>query len=418
MLFLVLCVDAPVRAAGDLTGHWEGRLTRGTSTLAVAFDFPGKARGRGYFTAGDLGALDVPVTNLRPEDVHWELAGDSTTTVFDGTLSGDYIRGSFREGSSSGTFALHRLSGSTEKPYVTSDVRFSNGAVSLAGTVLAPRAAGKHPAMVLTPGSGPEGRWALRFVADYAARHGIVALVYDRRGVGDSSGDWRKATLDDLAADARAAVHALARRADVDPQKVGYYGHSQGAYLAPLVARDDPEVAWIAAADGNVGPEFEQDLFRVRNALAKTYRGAELDDAMALYTEFVDVARRALPHDRLNADEASHAKAAWFDALALPGDESWVWSWYPLTANADNRPAWAAVAAPTLLIYGGKDDVVPVAPSIAAIRPLLARHRITPAVRILAGADHTLHVPPDGRDGWPHNAPGFPAVLVDWILSR
>ena len=41
------------------------------------------------------------------------------------------------------------------------------------------------------------------------ARRGIAALIFDKRGVGGSSGDWRQATPDDLAADGAAAVSRL-----------------------------------------------------------------------------------------------------------------------------------------------------------------------------------------------------------------
>jgi alpha-beta hydrolase superfamily lysophospholipase len=41
-------------------------------------------------------------------------------------------------------------------------------------------------------------------------RRGVVAFIYDKRGVGESTGDWKTSTLDDLARDAKAAIHVLA----------------------------------------------------------------------------------------------------------------------------------------------------------------------------------------------------------------
>jgi pimeloyl-ACP methyl ester carboxylesterase len=419
-LVLVLAAStAAARAAPDVTGHWLGTMQRGSSALTVSFDFsPGQPK-RGAFTAGDLGAMDVPLAKLRVEPtIHWELVGDRTTTVFDGTLNGGTIRGTFHEDQSRGTFSLRRVSSSVTKPYVETNVRFANGAVTLAGTMLAPRAAGRYPAVVLTPGSGAEGRWASHFLADYVARHGVVALIYDKRGVGESTGDWRASTLADLADDARAAVHVLADRAGVDRRNVGYFGHSQGAYIAPLVARDNPDVRWIIAADGNVGPQYRQDLFRVGTSLRKRYTGDDLANAMTLYREFVDVARNGLPHTQFRADEARFKNAAWLDDLALPDDQNWIWSWYRQVGNFDNSAAWQSTGVPVLLVYGQRDEVVPVTESIDAIRALLVSRHNDPTVRIFASADHTLHIPPSAPDGWPHNAPGFPAILVDWIKAH
>jgi pimeloyl-ACP methyl ester carboxylesterase len=308
------------------------------------------------------------------------------------------------------------VSASTDKPYRSTPIRFSNGGVELAGTVLSPRESGRHPAVVFIHGSGAEGRWANGFLADYVARRGVVALIYDKRGVGESTGDWKMSTLEDLSRDAKAAVHLLAGRPDVDPQRVGLYGHSQGGFIAPIVAAANGEVRWIVDADGNVGPQYEQDLFRVESALAKRFDGQQLRDAMSLYREFVDVARGGLSRDQLHADEAKHRSAAWYDALGLPDDEDWIWEWYRGVGNADNRRAWAAIDVPVLLVYGERDEVVPPRRSIDAITSLIAaNHDTAITVRVLSGADHSLRVPPADALGWPRYADGFPALIVDWI---
>ncbi len=392
-------------------------MRRGASALPIAIDLPTGTPSRGFFTAGDLGAMEVPLRNVRlGSDVHWELVGDQTTMTFTGRLAADSIVGTMAEGSSHGTFSLHRVSVSTDKPYASTSIHFKNGSVELAGAVLSPRTPGRHPAVVFIHGSGPEGRWANGFLADYVARRGIVALIYDKRGVGESTGDWKTSTLDDLARDAKTAVHLLAGRADVDGRRVGVYGHSQGGFIAPMVAAGNNDVRWIVDADGNVGPQYEQDLYRVETMLAKRYTGQDLRDATSLYREFVDVARGGLARDRLHADAAKHRSAAWYDALGLPDDQDWIWAWYRGVGNADNRRAWAAIGVPVLLLYGERDDVVPPRKSIDAIAGLLKRnHDTAVTVRVLGGADHALRVPPADALGWPRYADGFPALIVDWI---
>jgi pimeloyl-ACP methyl ester carboxylesterase len=414
-IFLVVPAAAP--AQDHTTGRWEGTMHRGASTLSIAIDLPAGSPARGFFTAGELGAVDVPLRNVQlGARVSWELVGDQTTTVFTGKVSRDRIQGDFTDNETRGVFTLHRVSASTDKPYTSSEIHFNNGAITLAGSVLSPRAPGRHPAVVFIHGSGAEGRWANGFAADNLARHGVIALIYDKRGVGGSTGDWKTSTLGDLAADARAAVHLLVGRADVDARRVGVYGHSQGGFIAPMVAAKNAEVRWIIDADGNVGPQYEQDLFRVGTALAKRYSGQSLIDALSLYREFVDVARNGLPHDQLHADEARYRTAPWYEDLALPDDQHWIWKWYRSVGNTDNRPAWAAVDVPVLLLYGEKDELVPPRQSIDTIRRLLAaNHNTAVTVRVLEGADHTLRVPPDDPSGWPHYAEGYPRVIVDWI---
>ena len=89
------------------------------------------------------------------------------------------------------------------------DVQFSNRDVQLTGTLIMPSKGGRHPAIVLVHGSGAENREHVLPFARFLIRLGIAVLGYDKRGVGESTGDWNTATFEDLAGDAVAAVGYL-----------------------------------------------------------------------------------------------------------------------------------------------------------------------------------------------------------------
>jgi pimeloyl-ACP methyl ester carboxylesterase len=114
------------------------------------------------------------------------------------------------------------------RPYTNQDVSFNNdrGPVKLAGTFSVPNGKGPFPAVLLIAASGPEGRdenagGHLVFVvlADHLLRRGFAVLRYDKRGVGASTGDFDKATFDDLVSDAAAAFRYLKSRPEVDPRR-------------------------------------------------------------------------------------------------------------------------------------------------------------------------------------------------------
>src|SRR5688572_11173535 len=95
----------------------------------------------------------------------------------------------------------------------------------LAGTLTTPAAQGRlrHPAIVLVAGAGPIDRDVtvggipmFAQLAGQLAERDFVVLRYDKRGVGKSGGRVERATLEDYAEDAIAAVKWLARRKDVD----------------------------------------------------------------------------------------------------------------------------------------------------------------------------------------------------------
>ena len=92
-------------------------------------------------------------------------------------------------------------------------ITFTNGEVTLAGDVLRPRSNGSHGAVVLVHSSGNQSRNGpvgyFRLIANLLAANGFAVVVYDKRGVGKSTGSWTNATFEDLEGDVRAAVAAL-----------------------------------------------------------------------------------------------------------------------------------------------------------------------------------------------------------------
>jgi uncharacterized protein len=142
--------------------------------------------------------------------------------------------------------------------------------VQLEGTLSIPNSsdtARRFPAAVLVSGSGPQDRdetllghkpfWVL---ADHLARQGIAVLRYDDRGVGGSTGDFGQATSREFANDANSVVQYLRQHPRINPQQIGIIGHSEGGIVAPMVAAENPAVAWIVLMAGT-GVNGEQILY-------------------------------------------------------------------------------------------------------------------------------------------------------------
>ena len=125
------------------------------------------------------------------------------------------------------------------------DVRFSNGDIQLAGTLIAPTTGAKHPAIILVHGSGAEDREYMLPFARFLVRHGIAVLGYDKRGVGGSTGDWNTASFDDLAGDVVAAFEYLKTRTDIDRAQIGLLGWSQAGWIMPLAAVRAKDIAFL-----------------------------------------------------------------------------------------------------------------------------------------------------------------------------
>jgi dipeptidyl aminopeptidase/acylaminoacyl peptidase len=287
----------------------------------------------------------------------------------------------------------------------------------LAGSLLLPATGDSLPAVVFLHGSGPEGRWASRYLATQFATHGIAALVFDKRGVGSSTGDWHRATLDDLAGDGVAAVARLLDEPRIDRRRIGIHGHSQGGTLAPLVAVRSSSVAFVIASAAAGLPTDSVEVYSVLNSVYPKARTAEDSaSARAYVSELVAVAYHGRPRARLDSLVTLLHDRSWFFKPPSPADAYWTFS----MAFAQYRPLdwWAQVRVPVLLVYGAEDKRVPAEESADRIGGVLRRAGNTDvAARIFPGADHTFRLAP-GPSGWAVTAPGYVSSLLEWLAKR
>lgn len=422
--FVVMAFVAISAHAGELQGQWQGTWTKAGDALPVTVSFEklGSAH-TGTFDSDALQVSGIPFreVTVNGNKVHFVLGGDATTTTFDGAFTGSDLTGTFSESSNSGggaptpgTFNLKRAS---IPPLRTREVTFANGAVTLSGELVLPTAQGRRPAIVFLHGSGAEGRWASRYLASKFARAGFVALVFDKRGVGKSTGDWQKSTFDDLAADAAAGIRFLAEQREVDAGRIGIYGHSQGGTISPLVAQRSSLAFVIASAAAGLDPA-EVEVYSIGNSIGvPALKGKEKADAERFVREIVAVAYHGKNRKALDAMIVDYKDRAWFFTPPAPDHSYWTLS----RSIALYRPLdhWRKVAAPVLLVYGAHDERVPPEKSAAAIAAALKKSgngMVT--LKTFPTASHTFHiVPQDPKGGWPKRVSDYADTLTAWAAA-
>ena len=130
---------------------------------------------------------------------------------------------------------------------------------NLAGSITKPtNATAPLPALVLIGGSGPTDRDETvagipvfgQLARDLVAA-GFIVVRYDKRGVGQSGGRSESVTIADYAEDARSVLVWLEKRKEVDKERIGLVGHSEGALVAMLLAgRERGKVGAMALLAG------------------------------------------------------------------------------------------------------------------------------------------------------------------------
>lgn len=422
---LSLTLTLPLLSQDVPVGHWKGLMMHDGADVGIQFDIR-ENHGHlvGSFTSLQQRVLDYPFDNVvySAPKLHIDLAGGDT--VFDGVLAQGKLEGTFQEqGEGDGSFHLERFTPSP-LPYSSENVTLRNGDVVLAGSLYIPRASGEHPVIIFLQGSGPETRWgANRFWADYFARRGIAALIYDKRGTGESTGDWKKSDFNDLAGDAVAGIELVKHQAGVNPKQIGVYGHSQGGSIAPLVAVRSGSVAFVISAAGTGVSMLDSELYSWHTYLeGQGLSGEALNKADAFLQSG---ARFALSGDhgweKWTEAQKAERDQTWYKLVDPPPKDSEWWSSFPKIANYNPAQYWRQVNVPVLVLEAGDDIDVPGELSAAAIREALSQSGNPDyTVLLLTGAPHTfvVHTKPGQPFRWPYLYQGYADLLAAWVRYR
>ncbi len=423
-------------APETIAGVWEGALSSGPETHALRLTLQPDSTGyRGFVDLPDQYGHGYDVRNLSIDDnaVSFEFPDMLPPASFTGTFEGGRIHGTFTTqsaaGPSSGTFDLARWSGEAI-PYRTQDARFVNGDVPLRGTLFVPNSAGPHPAVVLLHGFGPQTRESqIHYFADQFARNGVVALIYDKRNTGRTdipATQQGGGTLGDFADDATAAVRFLrAFPAVVDPRRIGVWGLSEGAWIAPMAAERIDGVAFLVlVSGGGVSPArhaLREEEVRLR---ARGLTGTEFDRAMSLVRLAHGYVRSQSNADwnRFERELDRSRGESWFAAIdsfpiKLPRVSP---AWKDPDLDYDPVPLLERLRLPVLVVLGAKDDVTPI--TVRVTNAALEKAGNTDyLIREIPGADHGLWVTPGSEDdSWLAQRPatGWVDEMIAWVTAR
>ncbi|MDJ0791113.1 MAG: alpha/beta fold hydrolase [Acidimicrobiia bacterium] len=269
-------------------------------------------------------------------------------------------------------------------------VTFPSGDLTLAGTLTTPDGPGPFPAAVLVSGSGPIDRDSnmkraqlnvMSQVAEHLAANGIASLRYDKRGVGESDGDYNAAGFFDNVADARAALDALEQQDVIDSGRIFVVGHSEGALIATELASEQPPAGVVLLAGA-----------AQRGKAVLQWQAAQLAKTLPAPAKFI---MRLLRQDLAKTNEKRLAQLE-----ATTGDTARIQmakvnaKWFREFMAHDPSESLAEAIVPVLAITGSKD--VQVDPRDIARMESVAPSRFTG--HVLDGVTHLLRTD-DGPAG-------------------
>jgi pimeloyl-ACP methyl ester carboxylesterase len=382
----VLCAQSGVE------GTWQGTLDVGAIKLRLGLHVSKDAEGQltSKLDSVDQNAMGIPVkvTTFAVNTLHLELPNLHAT--YDGKLSADgsQISGTFMQGAPL-PLVLKRVervetlnrpqNPKPPYPYDAQDVAYeTSGGIKLAGTLTLPRGAGPFPAAIMITGSGPQdrdealmGHKPFLVIADYLTRRGIAVLRLDDRGVGGSTGNSTRETLDDMAGDVVTGVGYLKGRKEIDGKHIGVIGHSEGGIVGPVAAARSADIAFVImlAGTGVTGAEV---LKLQGEAVIRASGGSE--EKVAEEHTIQDMIFRILRSEKddkaavekmmAEGGGSDPAMRAQFTAVTSPEMRSFLFY--------DPAEALRKLRVPVLALNGSRDLQVPPQQNLPAIAAALA----------------------------------------------
>ena len=322
-------------------------------------------------------------------------------------------------------------------PVRATPTRFDSGGIGMQGLLLEPEGVVKPPLAVFVHGSESTPSIGDATTSHYPypyllVAQGISMFVYDKRGTGASGGRYSQ-NFEDLAQDAVAASREARRLASGRYRRFGFWGGSQGGWIAPLAAQR-ANADYVVVGFGLVLSPLEEDAEQVYDELRrKGYDDKAIADAhivtdatgdviashfTAGFDHLQDVKRRfsgtpwlskiegEFTGEILRTDEAELRKSGRdkFDNLDI------LWRY-------DAMAALRSVSTPQLWVMAADDTAAPGA---------LSRERLTQLRRegkpidvfVFPHTDHGIFEYTVDADGTRHNvriADGYFRLLGDWI---
>jgi len=393
----------------DITGLWKGKLQGTTVEFLLDISMNKNNKAVAYLSPNG-GISKVEVSNLVNQSSNLSFEVPAEGVKYSGNINNKdkVVEGVFSQGNRKFTLDFSKADNTKQvrlnrpqhpvEPYLynVEDVTFENknANINLAGTLTTPKGEGPFPGIVLVSGSGPQdrdqtfmGHKTFLVLADHLTKSGIAVLRFDDRGFAESTGDFSSATSLDFASDVQAAVDLLVKHPRIDASKIGLIGHSEGGLIAPIVASQSDDVAFItlmagpgvsgneiaieqietilsvnglsekaAKAGSNITRQLNEaiithkDLINFEALLTKTYANAWSLLAKPIQTELKQVGGGSISNARIKS-----LSSAWNQYFLIHQPEMYL----------------SKLSIPVMAIHGNKDKQMIAAVNLQAIKAAL-----------------------------------------------
>ncbi len=430
MIFIAILVSTAVYAQNDPSGIWEGKLNINSMTLRIVFHIDKTEAGnyKATMDSPDQNAKGIPCSNVIFNNdsliIESKLAGLILKSHFENKES---LKAVIVQGGNSIPLDLkHVLKETvqnrpqTPKPpfnYNVDSVEYDNAdkTVHLGATLTYPKTGGPFAVAVMITGSGLQDRDETIFehrpfavIADHLTKNGMAILRVNDRTKGKSKGEVVHATSADFANDVMTSIQYLLTRKEIDKNKIGVIGHSEGGFIAPMIYTKWPQLAFIISLAGT-GVSGADILLKQQTDVSKPVLSRDAYKSFYSLTKqtLLTIHDFALENDSVILEKSktvfSNWKASSNDTiltqlnLKMAAPELYVnkqvkpelQPWFKYFIATEPDQFWSKVKCPVLVLNGEKDIQVYAEQNTTAIVASLkkARNKYV-SIKIFPGLNH------------------------------
>lgn len=342
-------------------------------------------------------------------------------------MAGDSITGILQDEFPVYVSLIRNRQGITPKPtYSIKASKLVKGTTTLPYNIYLPYNSKNSAAVIIISGTGQHTKEEYNGWADMLVRQGIAVLIYDKRNVTSFPQlNIRQRTtdighIDSLVADVQDMYQVLKNQPGINPAKIGLLGFSQGAVVAPIVAANNPGIAFVIAISGNATTDKEfiiiQELSRLKQ---RNTSESNIKEANEIWEQLFNYAKSGEKSEEIQKrlDQAYESGYGQYCLPRhLPNDDELK---YLMTWNSfDLDPAayWQKIQVPSLVIFGGADQLIPVEHSTDILTKIFSKNPALLTLKVFPEADHTIKIQQiSGRIIFPKFTEGYLNLLQSWL---
>lgn len=367
-----------------------------------------------FFTSLEQNANRIPFQNVvvNGDSINFSLQSDYYTYSFKNKwIDNNKLQGSLSVDSVTIYYTLEKeLLEKTNNPK-SEEISFNSNGFNLHGTIWYPNKK-SNKALVIVTSSGNADRSASRAEAILFANMGYTTFHYDKRGTGNSEGNWEIATIEELSDDDINALKYFSNKTKIPFVKIGIKGSSQGASKIPYILNKIENLKYgvVVSCPGVTLLESDLNYWKNNNIVVL---GNEIEDATALQRKVFEFIAGKLSRTDLEKAIDKEKSKSWFANIWIPNLDE---------VRTDKKllfspiPYFETIKQPILILQGTLDEIIPVNSYVLISNALTKSNNSNFKAILLKGASHSMYyIGESDFPYWSKLHPDYLKTIKDWI---